>query len=188
MHALQRYKPARAAQLMESVSRAFAQQLSLCLEDTVRVHHGRYCTVRDKTGVLLKLRPLLSDFLRVTREGKAHLVDYAQDCIPFFDRSTPWTFLVSGVHSTAVRGRACRYIPWAETNYPALRIDFDALLCMPSMAGFLCLMRPPALLPTTECSQKCPHQATHSGLAKPTQPGRSKLPYFTPCMPLALVV
>ncbi|CAM9222420.1 unnamed protein product, partial [Laminaria digitata] len=29
-----RYKPARAAQLMESISRAFAQQLSLCLGDT----------------------------------------------------------------------------------------------------------------------------------------------------------
>lgn len=31
----QRYKPARAAQLMESISRAFAQQLALCLGDTV---------------------------------------------------------------------------------------------------------------------------------------------------------
>lgn len=32
----QRYKPGRAAQLMESVSRALAQQLSLCLEDKVQ--------------------------------------------------------------------------------------------------------------------------------------------------------
>lgn len=34
---IQRYKPGRAAQLLESISRALAQQMTLCLGDTVQI-------------------------------------------------------------------------------------------------------------------------------------------------------
>lgn len=65
---MQRYKPGRAAQLMESVSRAFAQQLSLCLGDTVRF--GVY--------ILVVLSPVLF-FLCVTSKELAAAGDDATD-------------------------------------------------------------------------------------------------------------